>query len=94
MARHDSGGAGGLLTGITIGALVGAAVALLFAPQSGDDTRAELSKRAKALRDDASDYWDDTSSRARREFGRRKRRIRERMDDGVDEVRRRFAERG
>ena len=41
MARHDdsAGSAGALLAGITIGALIGAGVALLLAPQAGEDTR-------------------------------------------------------
>jgi hypothetical protein len=35
---------------------------------------------------------DDASTRARREFNRRRRRLRERLDDGVDAVKERIAE--
>jgi gas vesicle protein len=83
--NHSDGSAGSLLSGIVIGALVGAGIALLFAPQSGEDTRRELSRRARSARDDAS-------TRARREFNRRRRRLRERLDDGVDAVKERIAE--
>ena len=89
--RSDSS-AGSLLAGITIGALVGAGIALLFAPQSGEDTRRELSRRARSARDEAMDKLDDATTRARHEFNRRRRRLRERLDDGVDSVKERIAE--
>jgi gas vesicle protein len=38
-----------------VGALVGAGIALLYAPQSGKDTRKLLAKKAKALKDKAQD---------------------------------------
>jgi gas vesicle protein len=38
-----------------VGALIGAGIALLYAPQSGKDTRKLLSKKAKALKDKAQD---------------------------------------
>ncbi len=89
MARHDdsAGSAGALLAGITIGALIGAGVALLLAPQAGEDTRRDLSRRARELRDQATDRWDDASHRARREVRRRGRQLRERLDEGIDQVR-------
>lgn len=89
MARHDdsAGSAGALLAGITIGALIGAGVALLLAPQAGEETRRDLSRRARELRDEATDRWDDASHRARREVRRRGRQLRERLDEGIDQVR-------
>jgi len=90
--NHSEGSAASLLAGITIGALVGAGIALLFAPQSGEDTRRDLSRRARTIRDDAADRLDDASTRAKREFNRRRRRLRERIEDGVDTVKERFAE--
>lgn len=90
--NHSDGSAGSLLSGIVIGALVGAGIALLFAPRSGEDTRRELSRRARSARDDAMERLDDASTRARREFNRRRRRLRERLDDGVDAVKERIAE--
>ena len=47
---------GGSQTGSFImGALLGAGLALLFAPKSGEDTQAELKERARQLRDTAED---------------------------------------
>jgi gas vesicle protein len=56
MANHDSGvGAGGLLMAFIAGAMTGAAVALLFAPASGEETRDYLGERAREGRDRAAD---------------------------------------
>jgi gas vesicle protein len=44
--RH-SGGVGNLLLGV----LIGAGVALLFAPRSGEETRTEIKRRARRARD-------------------------------------------
>ena len=43
------------LTIFAVGALIGAGVALLYAPQSGKETRKLLSKKGKQLRDKAQD---------------------------------------
>jgi gas vesicle protein len=45
----------GSLTIFAVGALIGAGIALLYAPQSGRDTRKLLAKKAKALKDKAQD---------------------------------------
>jgi gas vesicle protein len=56
MANHDSGVAtGGLLMAFIAGAMTGAAVALLFAPASGEETRDYLGERAREGRDRAAD---------------------------------------
>jgi len=38
-----------------VGAVIGAGIALLYAPQAGKDTRKLLSKKARQLRDKAQD---------------------------------------
>ena len=43
------------LTTFAVGALIGAGVALLYAPQSGKETRELLVKKGKLLRDKAQD---------------------------------------
>jgi hypothetical protein len=45
--------------GIAIGAILGSGTALLFAPQSGEETRAGIGRRARSMREDARDAWDD-----------------------------------
>jgi len=55
MAHNQGIGASGVLLAFMVGATVGAAVALLFAPASGDETREYLSKRAKEGRDRATE---------------------------------------
>jgi gas vesicle protein len=54
MARDD-GGAGTVVVAFVLGALTGAAVALLLAPASGEETRRILSEKAKEGREKASD---------------------------------------
>lgn len=40
---------------LVLGLSIGAAIALLFAPQSGSDSREQLSRNASHLRDEAED---------------------------------------
>ncbi len=49
----------GLFTaGIAVGAILGATVALLLAPASGDETRHSIARRVRNLRGD-DDVWDE-----------------------------------
>jgi gas vesicle protein len=54
MARDD-GGAGNILLAFILGAVSGAAVALLYAPASGRETRERLAERAEEARSKAAD---------------------------------------
>ena len=63
MARDQSGA---ILIAFMAGAVAGAAVALLFAPASGDDTRGYLGQRAREGRSKAMDAFD----RAREQYQR------------------------
>jgi gas vesicle protein len=47
MARDQSGDAATVITAFVLGALTGAAVALLFAPAAGDELRRKLSEKAR-----------------------------------------------
>ena len=55
MANDDSAGAGSILLAFILGAVSGAAVALLYAPQSGRETRELLGERADEARRRAAD---------------------------------------
>lgn len=66
---------GGGLGAFVLGALVGAGLALLFAPQTGEETQEDLRRKARELRDLA----EDRVREAQRRFG-------ESMETARDEV--------
>jgi gas vesicle protein len=68
MARDDGGVAGTIVVTFVLGAIAGAAVALLLAPSSGEETRRILAEKAKEGREKASD-----AARQGREFINRQR---------------------
>jgi gas vesicle protein len=53
------------MTGMMIGGLVGAVIALLYAPSSGEETRARTRVKAIELRDSATEAVQDTISQAK-----------------------------
>lgn len=55
---------GAFLIGFIVGGLTGAAVSLLFAPQSGEDTRAFIKDKAIELRDRSSEVYEDVRLKA------------------------------
>jgi gas vesicle protein len=68
MARDDGGVAGTIIVSFLLGAVAGAAVALLVAPATGDEMRRILAEKAKEGRDRATD-----AARQGREFVNRQR---------------------
>jgi gas vesicle protein len=68
MARDDGGAAGTVVVAFVLGAITGAAVALLLAPASGEETRRILTEKAKEGREKAGD-----AARQGREFLNRQR---------------------
>ena len=50
---------GSFLSGFVVGGLTGAIVALLLAPQSGEETRKQIKEKSVELRDQASTYADE-----------------------------------
>ena len=54
MARDEGAGAGSVLLAFLLGAVSGAAVALLYAPVTGRETREYLGERAREGRERAS----------------------------------------
>ncbi|HEX9367290.1 MAG TPA: YtxH domain-containing protein [Vicinamibacterales bacterium] len=53
MSRDDGGAAGTVIVAFVLGAIAGAAVALLVAPASGEETRRMLAEKARDGREKA-----------------------------------------
>lgn len=84
--ERDSGGGFG---SFVLGALVGAGLALLFAPQSGEETQRELRERAQRLREsaegrvrDAQRQLEERLDTAREGVSARVTRVKDAMDAG------------
>lgn len=67
MVRRGAAGiiAVAVMTGMMIGGLVGAVIALLYAPSSGEETRARMRGTAIELRDRATETVKDTVSQTK-----------------------------
>ena len=79
MASNGTSG-GGVLVAFVLGAAVGAAVALLYAPAAGSETRRKLVEKAKEGRERA-----EAAAREGRDFLNRQREtIKEVVDRGRD----------
>ena len=89
MTHHESSG-GSVLVAFLLGAAAGAAIALLYAPAPGEETRRKLAERARDGRDRA-----ETMVREGREFINRQReqvktaveRGRDAYNDALNEAR-------
>jgi len=68
------------ISGLLLGAVIGAGVALLAAPQSGLRTRRRIKKGALTIRESATDRFDDLADD-----------VKGRVDDAMDGARKRFA---
>lgn len=92
MSDRDEFGA--FLVGFLIGGLSGAVVALLFAPQSGEETRAMIKDKSIELRDKAQQSAEEALARAeaaaaeaRARADELARQLKERGQSAVDAVR-------
>ena len=74
--RTDWRQIGTLGLGVAVGVALGAGVALLLAPMSGEDTREFIGHRARRIRGRASDRWDDLRDELRYAAHRGRKRIR------------------
>ena len=68
MANNDGIGAGSLLMAFVLGAAAGAAIAVLYAPTSGDEAREYLGEKARERREQAAE-----AAKRSREFLNRQR---------------------
>lgn len=69
------------IAGIVVGAAVGAGVALLLAPNSGEDTRRAIRKRVKGLSRDAADGFVTAREEVRKRLKEKKAVLREKMEE-------------
>ena len=70
------------VSGFLLGAMVGAGIALLAAPQAGTRTRRRIRKVAGEIKNSATDHWDDLAED-----------VKGRVDDAVKGARARFVTR-
>lgn len=83
----DQRGGPGFVTGLAIGALAGAALAMVLAPQTGEDTRDLLVAKAREAGERARDTADDASdllARGRRVVAEARARIDDAVAEGKD----------
>ena len=65
MTRDEGAGAGSILLAFILGAVSGAAVALLYAPASGQETREYLAREARARAAEAAAKGKDALNQGR-----------------------------
>jgi len=65
MSDESTSQVGGILAAFAVGALVGAGIALLYAPQSGKETRDLLARKTRELKDKAGDALDGAKEMVR-----------------------------
>ena len=83
MARYDDDAPGGnSLPWFLFGLGIGAALGLLFAPQSGADTRRALGKKARKLRALAEDKLEDVMDTS----GKKVRKLRENLTEVAEDL--------
>jgi gas vesicle protein len=88
MSRHDAVGGGTLMLAFIAGSIAGAAVALLFAPAAGDETRQFLNDKAREGRERAA----AAAASAAQQGSEFLRRQRDGVQNAVDRGRRAYEE--
>jgi gas vesicle protein len=79
--EHTTNAAKPVLTGFLVGSVIGAATALLFAPRSGEETRAEIREKALELRERTTETVKDTVSQAKSRAYEVKDNVREKAEE-------------
>jgi gas vesicle protein len=81
--RHDAGpGLGSFIVGLALGA----GVALLLAPQSGEETRRAVARRARRAQDAAQDFVEDVSGTVADKFQQVRASVEGRIDATLEAV--------
>jgi gas vesicle protein len=85
MAKQRKSGSG-FLFGLVLGMAVGAAVALLFAPQPGEDTRSQLGESSVQLRRMGREGYQTLAGQLRERYGDALTQGREAYNQTKDEI--------
>jgi len=80
---------GSFIIGLLSGAAIGAAIGILFAPDKGQVTRANLTKRAKEVKEELDDKFDDLRDYVNDTLGDMKERLAD-VKDKVSDVKDKF----
>jgi gas vesicle protein len=90
IVERSEAGVGSFLIGLALGA----GVALLLAPQTGEETRRGLARRARRAQDAAKDFVEDVSGTVADKFQEVRATVEERIEatlDAVDDKKRRVS---
>jgi gas vesicle protein len=79
-------GPAGFAAGLVVGALLGASIALLYAPDRGDRTRRAVRRRLERLREDAAEGLGRAGRLTRKDVLRRRRLLRDRLEKALDRL--------
>jgi gas vesicle protein len=79
-------GAGAGIGPLLLGLALGAGVALLFAPQSGEETRRAVARRARRAQDAAQDFVEDVSGTVADKFNQVRTSVEDRIDATFEAV--------
>ena len=76
----------GFAAGLVVGALLGATIALLYAPERGDRTRKAVRQRLQHLREEAADGLERAGKITRKDVLRRQRQLRDKIEKALDRL--------
>ena len=79
-------GTAGFAAGLIVGALLGASLALMFAPDRGDRTRRAVRRKLRELRDEAAEGLETAGKITRKDVLRRRRRLKAQLERALDRL--------
>lgn len=84
-AMDGDGTPAAFVAGMVLGAVVGAGIALLLAPDAGPRTRRKVGRRMRSLGDRAREELDDATRDQRRRMKRRRRKLERQIREAVSD---------